>query len=441
MKKRLTLFLFALSCSFIAFAQAPVWSAMGTGLNNYSDAMAFYNGELYAGGVFNAADGNSATNIAKWNGSSWSAVGSGVNNYVYAMVVYHHQLYVAGQFTNAGGLPARRIARWNGVSWDTVGHGINGLAVYSMTVHNDKLYVGGKFGQAGYTTVSNIAVWNDTSWSAVGNGFASFWGSTEVDALQSFQGELYAGGWFQIAGTDSTCSNIAKWNGSSWMHVGDGVDGKVLSLCASGTKLYLGGAFSYTTNNYPAKHFASWNGSIIQSVGGGVNNTVYAITPYGSNVYLGGRFTQVGSSPAGHIASWDGSTFSALGNGTDTTVRAIAADDGIIYASGDFVHASSVTVNYIGKFSETGVGMAESFSASDISVYPNPSNGIFRFFFGEIPGTKTIEISDATGRLVRTIQTSDQKTEIDLSGEAKGIYFCRIFSQKQLIGTKKILLN
>ncbi len=47
--------------------------------------------------------------------------------------------------------------------------------------------------------------------------------------MTSFNGELYAGGWFTSAG-GITSNYIAKWNGSTWTSLGQGVGRHVNAL-------------------------------------------------------------------------------------------------------------------------------------------------------------------------------------------------------------------
>ena len=74
-------------------------------------ALAVSGSDVYAGGYFTSAGGSTATNIAKWNGSSWSALGSGLNSYVLALAESGNDVYAGGGFTTAGGKVSAFIAR------------------------------------------------------------------------------------------------------------------------------------------------------------------------------------------------------------------------------------------------------------------------------------------------------------------------------------------
>ncbi|QYU66619.1 hypothetical protein J4558_16775 [Leptolyngbya sp. 15MV] len=106
------------------------WSALGSlregGMGGSVFALAVLpSGDLVAGGNFATAGDVSASNIARWNGSSWSALGSGVTGggqpFVSALAVLPSgDLVAGGSFTTAGGASASRIARWNGSSWSAM---------------------------------------------------------------------------------------------------------------------------------------------------------------------------------------------------------------------------------------------------------------------------------------------------------------------------------
>ena len=89
--------------------------------------------ELYAGGDFTTAGGASANYIAKWNGAAWSALGSGMDGTSHALAVDGGgNLYAGGGFTTAGGV-RHRIAKWDGATWSALGSGMDGY-VYALAV-------------------------------------------------------------------------------------------------------------------------------------------------------------------------------------------------------------------------------------------------------------------------------------------------------------------
>jgi hypothetical protein len=79
----------------------------------------FVNGvDLYAGGFFSSAGGNTAMSIAKWDGKTWSALGNGIiyasgPGAVNAIASYGSALFAGGTFQTAGGTASTNIALWH----------------------------------------------------------------------------------------------------------------------------------------------------------------------------------------------------------------------------------------------------------------------------------------------------------------------------------------
>jgi hypothetical protein len=198
-------------------------------------------GNLYLGGTFTTATagGVPANYIAQWNGSSWSALGSGMNNWVNALAVSGNTLYAGGYFGTAGGVAANCIAQWNGSSWSALGSGMNS-EVEALAVSGNNLYAGGYFTTSGdgSQTLNYIAQWNGSSWSGLGPGMNS-----DVEALAVSGSNLYAGGWFTTA-TGVPANYIAQWNGSSWSGLGSGMNSEVEALAVSGNNLFVGDDFT-----------------------------------------------------------------------------------------------------------------------------------------------------------------------------------------------------
>jgi hypothetical protein len=260
-------------------------------------------GNLYIGGSFTVVGNVIATNIARWNGSSWSALGTGLNSFVDALAVSGTNLYAGGFFNKAGGVTANDVAQWNGSSWSALGSGIVGQ-VYALAVSGTTLYVGGEFLEVdgvGGVPANYIAQWNGSSWSALGSGM-----NGPVDALAVSGTTLYAGGFFQIAGSSSAYW-IAQWNGSSWSAVGGGLNFPVSALAVSGSTLYVGGGFTTATNSGGAtvtvNYIAQWNGSTWSALGAGMNNSVNALAVSGNNnLYAGGDFATAGTNVSAYVA-------------------------------------------------------------------------------------------------------------------------------------------
>ncbi|MFH2036539.1 MAG: hypothetical protein ABIJ45_09065, partial [Candidatus Zixiibacteriota bacterium] len=72
--------------------------------------MAIYQGDLYASSSEDTVDGY----IARWDwdNNRWDSLGSGLNMKAAALTVYNDELYVGGLFSMAGGDTAYGLARW-----------------------------------------------------------------------------------------------------------------------------------------------------------------------------------------------------------------------------------------------------------------------------------------------------------------------------------------
>ncbi len=249
------------SANRIAKWNGTQWAPLGTGMNNDVYTLAVIGSDLYAGGAFTTAGGVSANRIAKWDGTQWLPIGGGLNRAVNALVVIPNgagggDLYAGGYFMTAGGDSAKRIAKWNGTQWSPLGSGMDSPVSSLATIPNgtgqSDLYVGGGFTTAGGITVNFVAKWNGAQWSALGSGTGS-----GVSALAVIGSGLYVGGDFTIAGGVSA-NRIAKWNGTQWSRLGSGTNEDVTSLAVSGNNLFVGGLFT-TAGVTPSSFIARWS--------------------------------------------------------------------------------------------------------------------------------------------------------------------------------------
>ena len=75
---------------------------------------------------------------------------------------------------------------------------------------------------------------------------------------------------------------------------------------------------------------------------------------------------------------------------------------------------------------------------NDVSVFPNPSTGIFTIEFSE--KISAIEIYNTLGEKIYQSTITTLQSEINLSNKPKGIYFLRIIAEDK-IHTQKLIIQ
>ncbi len=330
----------------------------GTFPYNAVVSLAISGNDLYAGiGDTSQMPPSGASAVAKWDGNNWLSLGSGIPGHAFSLAISGSDLYTGGFFwTEEIGvpLPFSFIGKWDGSGWLPLGVGVNG-PVGAIAVNGNEVYVGGQFTMAGETKTHNIAKWYGNSWWNLGNGVGSgeWWDWVHALAVNE-TGEVYAGGYFSGAVGHAPYS-IAKWDGSSWSELEEGITGVVRAIAVNGSDVYVGGQFTMageTGVNYIAKWDGSnWLALPNESVNG-MNGTVWALAVSGNgDVYAGGEFTTAGEKNTNHIARWDGSSWSALGSGVDSTVYALAVSGSDLYVGGCFTTAGNKPSYFIGRYS------------------------------------------------------------------------------------------
>jgi hypothetical protein len=78
-------------------------------------------------------------------------------------------------------------------------------------------------------------------------------------------------------------------------------------------------------------------------------------------------------------------------------------------------------------------------SANTISIWPNPNNGSFIVNDDHFTQNKIIEIYNNLGEMVTRNEINNNKTAIDLTSAANGIYFVRIIADNQIVQISKII--
>ena len=174
--------------------------------------------------------------------------------------------------------------------WGPVGDGIRkayfGGSVLGFAVNNNELYVVGEFDSAGNVPSDNIAKWTGTSWNSLGQGLYCYVYGGQVASVGSYNGKIYAGG-FPPMLFSSYPSGISQWDDSSWTNIGSGPNGCVDAFTVYNDELYVGGQFD-SAGGYRANGIAKWDGVHWSSLGIGTNGIMprKPSSPYGPNAML-----------------------------------------------------------------------------------------------------------------------------------------------------------
>jgi trimeric autotransporter adhesin len=355
------------AAAHVARRTSTGWASLGSGIGGPGASVftmsVFDDGSgpaLYVAGTFDAAGGLAVNSIARWNGSSWSDVGGGLlrangtSGVVYDLLVWDDgggpALHAAGLFAAAGGVPARNLARWRNNAWTEFGGGYQGIysggcCPYKMHVHDDgsgpALFVAGEAATVGGgVALQGVGKWDGTAWSALGSvgltGGPFDFGAALATYDDGTGPALYVGGDFAQAG-GVTVNHIARWNGSAWSALGSGLAGTQFPYGGSalavfddggGPCLYVAGLFE-TAGGVASEYVARWNGAVWQGLEGGFQGGAFAsggpihihADAQGSQLYFGGTLQLAGGMPSEHLAVWSARQPTLRANGGFVSVQ------------------------------------------------------------------------------------------------------------------------
>ncbi|MDP1728271.1 MAG: LamG-like jellyroll fold domain-containing protein [Bacteroidota bacterium] len=254
--------------NFGAISLSGTVNGLNIGFNGNVSALAYYNGNIFAGGYYTLAR-------------------SGTNPYL-----------------NRVGLAMINIAAGQLSTWNPnpTSDGVNPISVQSLNVavgSSNYLMVGGNFGGiAGNNTIKRFA------------GFSlAFTAPVLIPAISPSPNgvpkvflqsgtNILAGGSFSsiLAYSRNRAAAIDISTGLPTAFNPNIQNGEVFAIHASGGNIFIGGSF--TLVNYNSKgRFVTVNGlgQINTSIGANFNNTVRCITTAGSVIFVGGDFRSVSS--------------------------------------------------------------------------------------------------------------------------------------------------
>ena len=290
----------------IALWDGSAWHALGDGLNGAVYAISVLGPFVYAGGYFTDAGTSDGDRIAYWDGENWNPMGKGLSDVVRSIAVVGDSIYAGGGFTVDGvHADVNYIARWWEGSWhqmESNGSGVNGI-VSSLAVSGKYIYVGGYISNVGGNVDANyIARWNTITmyWEDVGGGLDD----TVMCLLCRGSGCLCR--WhFQPGQWGNRIHPYRTLGRFRLEHVG--VRPIRRTLCHGPVRIRTArwGSFTGAGGMTGMNHIARWDGSNWNTMKNGLNNNVTALAVVGPQAIAGGAFTDAGGyATANYIAIW-----------------------------------------------------------------------------------------------------------------------------------------
>lgn len=281
-------------------------------------------------------------------------------------------------------------------------------SVFAATTvcEGDPIYVNGSSNGTPYNASWHI--WFVQESDASGNQFGpTWWGQWTAGVPGNISLPFGA---IAAAGINMTCGKYYKVSlavqncGNPWAY-----DSKVIYIACNPT-VQLNGSTSVVCAGDP--------GGITANVSGG-----------------SGSYTMIIEHPTnGIVYSGPPSSILVFPTGT-TTYQVIVFDD----VTGCYTIVPW-TITVVSCLQPNDNATAVPFPESRTSIFPNPSDGLFTIDLGDETTGALIEVTDALGRHVKTLEQQGSHTELDLSGFSKGLYTVTITANSRT-EVKKIVLQ
>ncbi len=398
---------------------------------------------LAIGARENDGNGNSAghVRIYEFISGNWIQMGSDINGESagddsgFGVSLSSNGSIVAiGAYGNDGNGNNRgsvRAYEYSGGNWTQIGNDIDGEAdgdcscIVSLSSDGSILAIGAYQSNVNGNESGQVKVfeYNLGNWIQIGSSIdgeaAEDWSGVSVSL--SSNGSIIAIGAPWNDGNDTTDTarghtRIFEYIGGNWVQMGSDIDGEEVedmfgfsvNLNSDGTIVAIG-----------APHY------------NGIGTDAGHVSVFG---YSMGNWVQIGSVIYGEAT---GDASFSVNISSDGSIVAIGAP----YNCGNGIEAGHVRV-----YGNPNVGIKENTINTEVSIYPNPTTGLITIKNEECR-INNASVFDIYGKEVFNTDVKSQKTkiknqkcEIDLSSNAKGIYFIKVTTNKG-VAVKKVVLE
>ena len=394
--------------------------------------MVIYNNMLILGGTFHSIGTTPLNflNIAAYNDTDYINIGS-LPNEVHALAVYNGELYAGGMWYT--------LMKYNGSTWEDVG-GHTSYYIQDMKVDtfNNFLYVAGGFNIVDDTILTDgVAIWNGFYWEKIGYG-NGYGGACE--AIELYRGDIYAGLAWDTIGSVYT-GFLARWDGLDWHVAGDTVLWPVLALEVFNDELYVGGSFYLDSAGTAKGKLGRWY-MPPDTTCKYIKPRVFALA---DTFYLSGGTADVQFyNNNAYVDSWQ---WDFGDTGTDTIQNPLHTytDTGIYNVTVTVTHDSCVkTANKtITVLNSTGMSNFKP-ETLNFKLYPNPTEENFTVEVN-IPENinSVIKIYGIKGELVKEymLNNGSNRIVVHTSDWEKGIYICNLMIDGKVMKSEKMVVE
>lgn len=377
-------------------------------------------GDIIAVTATSSSSSAGQVKIYEWSGTDWTQKGSSLygdassSEFGSAVDLSGDGLVIVigaskndGSASNAGQV---KVFQWGATDWIQKGTSIDGDAssdalgyAVSISASGNSFAVGAPLNSGLNVNGGQVKVyeWNTTSWVLKGSilygesYYDRFGGAVSLTG----DGNTLAVGAFMNsgAGTDAGHVRVFEWSGTDWTQKGTDIDGEAADDNS-------GNAVSISNNGNRVAIGAKGNDGT-----------------FGSNAVAG----QV------RVYSWNGSAWNQVGDDIDGESGsdyfgqsvAISADGKIVAGSAYWNSNNGTNSGDVRVFGTPAFSSVNAISESKVSIYPNPSTGIFTIDTQEL--ITSVDVYGIDGKLLYHSNTVRNNT-VDLSDYQAGIYYVSV---------------
>lgn len=424
-----------------------VWTAPGGGLTGAVHAMTRTAADLLVvAGDFDLGGSPGLTQVATWDGTTYSLLGNGVFGPVHDLIEFNGQIHAAGAFYFLNAF--YDIATWDGTFW-IYGNAQLGMAPtnFDLQIHNGELYAAGL--SSGFAGISHMVMKEQSgSWIIVGQAF-----DDTVQTLESFDGDLYAGGHFTATiGVPSVMAGHVAMldNTGAWSEAFGGLNANVYDMAVSFNTLFAGGTIGDTTDAsfglaaaWPGS--VSWSGYLDyasqQFLPFGGKREIRSLEMVGTQLFAGGSFELMPLlGTIGQNIMWvdQGSAYGVMQATMDGPVECMA--EGLstsLFIGGEFTTMNNLPVANIG-WTDVSVMNVSEINDTGFNIWPNPSSGSIHISIRSEHIGEKIMIHDISGKIVLEERLNAVLFELMLDDLENGSY---LISMAEQLTTQRFVLS